>query len=171
MQGRCIAGVVVALSIASAPAFGQSLAELARQEEARRAAAPKVKKTYSNANLSPGGIRDVAPATAEGGCDESTSEGQCVEIAPMEAPIRREAETVRGELARVQREIDELVAQSDNAALPEAKRRLSAEQIVLKSPALAGFQRRWARLERQVKDGKLPHVWIEPVPANALPQQ
>jgi hypothetical protein len=38
---RRVAGVFVTLSIAAAPAFSQSLADVARQEEARRAAAPK----------------------------------------------------------------------------------------------------------------------------------
>ena len=186
MTGRRIAGVALALSIAAAPAFGQSLGDLARQEEARRAAAPKAKKTYSNADLGPGGV-PVAEAPADGDpCYMSKSEGKCVtgeemlansaaaakvvQNAPTEAPIRAEAQKIRDELANLQREIDQLDAQAADAALPAAKRQLANDAMTLKLPGLQGLQRRWARLEKQVKDLKLPHAWIEPVPANALQQ-
>jgi len=188
MVSRSFAIGVLALVIA-APAFGQSLGELARQEEARRAAAatPKAKKTYSNADLGPGGVPEPAPPAAAGDpCFESKSEGKCVpgeevlansaaklkvvEDAPTEAPIRAEAQKIRDELTNVQRELDQLDAQAANASLPAAKRQLANDQMALKLPSLQGLQRRWARLEKQIKDMKLPHAWIEPVPANALPQ-
>jgi len=187
MVSRSFAIGVLALVIA-APAFGQSLGELARQEEARRAAAatPKAKKTYSNVDLGPGGVPEPAPAAADDPCYMSKSEGKCVtgeemlaksesavkvvQNAPTEAPIRAEAQKIRDELANMQREIDQLDAQAADAALPAAKRQLANDAMTLKLPGLQGLQRRWARLEKQIKDMKLPHAWIEPVPANALPQ-
>jgi hypothetical protein len=188
MHRWCVTGAALTLLIASAPAFGQSLADIARKEEARRAEAPKAKKSYSNADLGPGGVPEPEAAPAEdANCYQSKSEGKCVtadelvansasaakvvEEAPREDTIRKQAESLRAELANTQREIDQLVAKSENAALPPAQRQLAAETLVLKQPALAGFQRRWARLEQQIKENKLPHAWIEPVPANALPPQ
>ena len=186
MNRWCIASVALTLSIAAVPAFGQSLAELARQEEARRLAAPKAKKTYTNVDLGPGAVPEAAPAE-DTNCYQSKSEGKCVtaeemvansaatvktvEDAPREEPIRKLAGTLRDELASIQKELDSLEAQVANQSSTPARRQQATEQLALKRPTLDGFQRRWARLERQIKENKLPHSWIEPVPPNALPQQ
>ena len=187
MFSRCITGVTLALLMAAAPAFSQSLADVARAEEARRGTAKKATKSYSNADLGPGGVREeAAPEEAgEESCFKSKETGKCapaeqviansagalkvVEDAPKEAPIRSEADTIRGELARVQAEIDSFQAQEGNASLPVAKRQAATEALRMRRISLDGFQRRWARLERQVKEHNLPHAWIEPVPGNVKP--
>jgi len=38
-------------------------------------------------------------------------------------------------------------------------------------PQMDRTQRRWARLEKSVKDQNLPLAWLEPIPANAIPRQ
>ena len=187
MVGRSVASAALALSIAAAPAVGQSLGSLARQEEARRAAAPKAKKSYSNADLGPGGVPVAAPPTEDGSCYMSKKSGQCVSAeeilansqaalkvvsqAPTEPPIRREAGAIRAELARAQQEIDQLEQQAADESLTAARRQQATDALAMKRPGLEGFQRRWARLERQIKELDLPHAWIEPVPDNARPPQ
>ena len=192
MSIRFITAVTLALSLTAAPVFAQSLADVARAEEARRAQAPKSKKVYSNVDLGPGGVPEPAPesaAAATGGpCYMSKSEGKCVTPeamvekseavtptpeppnAPSETLVRQQADNVRAELTRIQQDLDALAAQAANESLAPAKRQLAQEQLELQRPTLTGLQRRWARLERQIKDFKLPHAWIEPVPDNARPQ-
>ena len=192
MKSWSIAGMMVVLSIAAAPAFGQSLGELARQEEARRAATPKAKKSYSNADLGADAIvADAAPAAkpAVPGCYDSKTEKACVsgeEVvanssaaaakppvadAPKEENYRSQAAAVRDELTRIQPEIEALAAQSVDAKLSADKRQLVTEQLNDKRVTLQRLQNRWARLEKQVKDLKIPHDWIEPVPLNAVGRQ
>ena len=189
MSGRCIAGVVVALTVAAAPAFAQTLADVARAEEARRASAPKAKKALSNVDLGPGAVQQVAAvlaAAADESCYMSVKLGRCVtaeemvansaavvkvvEDPPKEESIRSEANTVRDELNRLQTDIAALEGQESDTSLARAKRQAATDALATRRLSLEGFQRRWARLERQVKELKLPHAWIEPVPENARPQ-
>src|SRR6185436_14057979 len=191
MSSRCIGGAALALLISAAPAFAQSqsLGELARQEEARRVAAPKAKKTYSNTDLGPGAVPEPPAAVVadDKSCYVSKETGKCVspeelvarseakvkvvQDAPTEAPVRREADAIRGELSRLQLEIDSLQVQAGNASLTASKRQAAADALAMNRQSLERVQRRWARLEKHVNEQKLPHDWIEPVPANATPQQ
>lgn len=189
MSRPFIAGVTLALSVTAAPAFAQSLGDVARAEEARRAGAAKATKSFSNADLGPGAVRDNTPApaaVATESCYMSIKLGRCVspeemlansaetvkvvEDAPREGPIRAEANAVRDELTRLDAQISQLQAQESDASLPAARRQAATETIAMRRLSLEGFQRRWARLEKQVKEHKLPHAWIEPVPDNARNQ-
>lgn len=188
MSLRCIAGMTLALSFAAAPALAQSLGDVARAEEARRTTAPKAKKVYSNADLGPGGVPEAVPpppppadcyvSKQSDGCvppeavvENSEAALKALEEAPKEGPIRAEADTIRGELARLQAEINQLQAQQVDQSLTAARRQAATDMLAMRRGGFEGFQRRWARLEKQVRDYKLPHAWIEPVPDNVIGQQ
>jgi len=182
MSGRCFAGVMLTLSIAAAPALAQSLGDVARAEEARRAAAPKAVKSYSNASLGPSAFGSaVTDATeTDPSCYVSIKSGRCVtadeilansttnvrtpENASKEPGTRIEARSIREQLASFETEIDALVEQAENENLPAAKRKLAEDALAMKRPLFAHAQQRWARLEKNVNDMRLPHEWIEPVP-------
>lgn len=196
MSSRRFAGVALALLMAATPAFAQaqsepqSLGELARQEEARRAGTAKARKSYSNVDLGPGGVPEPAPAAApeDTSCYVSKETGKCApaeeviansaeaakmpEAAPpSEDTIRREANATRAELSRLQSEINALQAEAVNQSLGGAKRQLAGQTLEMNRQSLERVQRRWARLEKQVRELKLPHAWIEPVPDNAISRQ
>lgn len=188
MTRGLIAFGVVALSLAAVPVYAQSLGELARAEEARRAAAPKTTKTYSNVSLPNNGVPDPAPAEAPKveKCDDSKKDSKCVPgdvvaeksappvaaepaapEAPSEAAIRKQADEIRADLAEVQSYINQLVSEAADGSKPDSARRAAENRLNAMRPSLASGQRRWAELEKKVSDFKLPHAWIEPVPANA----
>lgn len=178
MFGRGVAGVFVALSIAAAPASAQSLADVARQEEARRATVPKAAKSYSNADLGPGEV--IQAIEPEVSCYMSVKLGRCVsadeilantaatvttaENASKEPALRSEAESIRRELAYLETEINALTAQADNENLPAPKRELAEHGLAMKRPQFDHVLQRWAKLEKQIRDLRFPHEWIEPVP-------
>ena len=178
MSTRGIAGVLMALSIA-APAFPQSLADVARQEEARRATAPKAARSYSNANLGPGEVSATQATEPEVSCYMSVKLGRCVSAdeilantaasvtaaqnAPKEPGYRREAESIRKELAYLEKEINALTEQSENG-LSSAKRQLANNALAMKRSQFDDALQRWAKLEKDIRNLRLPHDWIEPVP-------
>lgn len=180
MFRRGIAGAFVALSIAAAPAFAQSLADVARQEEARRATAPKAAKSYSNQDLGPGAVIDAVAAAPEVSCYVSVKSGRCVtadEIiantalkiqtaanAPKEPIVRQQADSIRKELAWLEEQINALVAQEASDNLSAAKRQLVGDALAMKRPQFEHAQQQWAKLERMVDVERYPHEWIEPVP-------
>ncbi len=109
------AGVVIAAAL---PADAQSLGDVARQEEARRASTAKAVKTLSNADLSPSEIAQPAGAAPAESCYMSNSQGRCVSAeelvsisnagvatranAPFEPNWRREAQSIRSQLGKAQ---------------------------------------------------------------------
>lgn len=182
-----IAAAVVGLSVAATPAFAQqpSLGDLARAEEARRAAASKPKKSYTNSNLNPAPV-DVPSgdeAKKEEGCYESVSQQKCVpaeqvvetsltnpkpgENAPKEEVIRQEAQSIRDELNRLEHEIKAATVLVTSAN----KREQATQQLNMLRPQMERTQKRWARLEKTVKDLRLPMAWLEPLPTNAVTRQ
>jgi hypothetical protein len=173
----------VALSITAAPAFAQTLADVARQEEARRAVAPKGSRVYSNGSLMPGEVREQSVLDDTGSCYMSITQNECVtaeqmlensrsrmtvvENAPKESVIRQQAGALRGELARIQREIDTLKVQAGDERRSATQRQQAENTLADRIPSLAHAQRRWARLEKTIDEHKFPHAWIEPIPPNA----
>ena len=185
MSRRRIVGAFVALSIAAAPTAAQSLADVARQEEARRATAPKASKSYSNESLGPDAVIGAVTVTAEPevSCYMSVKSGRCVtadEIiantalkiqtaanAVKEPIVRQQADSIREELAWLEQEIDVLTEQEANDHLPAAKRQLAGDALAMKRPQFEHAQQQWAKLERMVEVERYPHDWIEPVPPQA----
>ena len=184
MVSRRIACVSVALSIAAAPAFAQSLGELARQEEARRAAAAKPAKTISNADLKPGEVSSlVSPASpaSPANCYMSIRLGRCIsademiarsvagsltkENAPFEQQYRKDAQLIRSQIEKTRGSIATLEAVLADPARSTGDKRSAEQALTAARQALAGFERQWVRLEVQAGTQKIPRAWIEPIPA------
>ena len=181
MSGRRIAPAYLALSIAAAPAYAQSLGELARQEEARRAVASKAAKTLSNADLQPQDIPSTSPAAPAESCFMSISQGRCVtademvslskdrvvtrENAPFEQTWRRDAASLRSRIESTQSTIATLEAvAAEEGRLPGDKKGAERTLVRLRQ-ALAGYEREWVKLETDAGTKRIPRAWIEPVPA------
>ena len=181
MFGRHIFTGAVAMILAAAPAQAQSLGDLARQEEARRASTKKAVKALSNADLDPSAI--VAPAgvaPAEPSCYMSISKGRCVnaeelvnasiagsqtkENAPYEETYRRDADSIRSRIERTQTSIATLeqVVADDGRSVSD--RRAAEKALAGALQALAGVERQWEKLERAVSNQRLPRKWLEPIP-------
>lgn len=182
MFGRRLFNIAIAVSLTAAPAFAQSLGELARQEESRRADAKKAVKTLSNADLDPSAI--VAPAgaaPAEPSCYMSKSKGQCVsaeemvstsvagsltkETAPFEQTFRREAESLRTQIEKTQASIATLEAVSADQGRSASDRKAAETTLVGARQALSSLERQWGKLERDAANQRVPRKWIEPIPA------
>jgi hypothetical protein len=184
MFGRRILNAAIVVALTAAPAAAQSLGELSRQEEARRAEAKKAVKTLTNADLGPGGVAApaaAAAAPAESTCYMSRSKGVCVsaeemlaasvagastkENAPLEQRYRSEAEAIRSQIEKTHATIATLegVIADDTRSVTERK---SADKALASARQnLAGLERNWAKLETAVNNQHFPHKWIEPVPA------
>lgn len=190
MTGR-FAFAVAALLIAAGSSSAQSLGDVARQEEARRAAGTKSVKTLTNANLDPSAIASPsgAPAAEVSSCYMSIRLARCVspdemvansvaanlakQNAPLEPKWRDEAHQIRSQIEWTQRSIGNLErvvadqgrSASDKHAAEQALRSARLE--------LDEYGRQWRRLENRAKTYDIPRAWLEPIPAlpSPAPQQ
>lgn len=181
MVVRRIVSAAIAASLAAAPVSAQSLGDIARQEEARRASVQKPAKTLSNGDLDPSEI--AAPgSTAPAGpsCYMSKSKGQCVsaeemlstsvagfvtkENAPFEQTWRQDAASLRSKIESTQRNIATLEALAKNEARSPADRKGAERTLVSARQALAIDERAWEKLEKSAANQHVPRAWIEPIP-------
>jgi len=179
--GRCICNAAVAVLLTAAPAAAQSLGDLARQEEARRASAQKAVKMLSNVDLDPAAI--VAPAgtaPVEASCYISKSKGQCVsaeemvsnsvagsltrENAPYEERFRRDAESIRTQIEKTQASIATLEAVVADEGRSPSDRKGAEKALAGARQSLAGVERQWEKLEKAADNQRVPRKWIEPIP-------
>jgi len=181
MFGRRVTCALLALLIEAAPVAAQSLGDLARQEEARRASVQKAVKTLSNADLDPSAIAAPPGATsAESSCYLSKSKGQCVsagemvatsvagvltkENAPFEQKWRNDAEEIRSQIEKTQGSIATL----ENAVADEGRsasdRKALEKTLAATRQALARLERQWEALEKAAGNERVPRKWIEPIP-------
>lgn len=151
------AAVLIATLVAiaaSASLSAQSLGQLAKQEEARRATAQKPARSFSNDDLGPQAIVSPTPVGAPAACYQSVSTGGCVSadaiIAASTAKI--DAEVTRRKEANWRGMADRLRADLEKARASK-RDRLIADQ-----------ERRWARLEAEAEAEQVPRQWLEPVP-------
>ena len=172
---------------AAVPAYGQALGDLARQEEARRAAAQKAVKTLSNADLKPSEIAPPAgaataatDAAAAPSCYMSKSQGRCAsaeelvaastagaltkENAPYEETFRREAGSIRSQIEKTQASIATLERVVADAGRSASDRNAAEKALAGARQAIAGLEREWEKLERAVSNQRFPRKWIEPIP-------
>ena len=180
MFDRRIAGAVVALSIAAAPTYAQSLGEVARQEEARRANSQKAAIVLSNSDLHPGEITQPAANPPAESCYMSISKGRCVsaeemvsnsvagritkENAPFEPTWRQDAESIRSQILRTQQSIATLEAVVADEGRSPSDRKGAGLALQGARQALAGFERQWAKLEKAAASQHIPRAWLEPIP-------
>jgi hypothetical protein len=174
--------VCTAVLIAAAqPAFAQSLGDVARQEEARRASVAKAVKTLSNADLSPSEIAQPAGTTPEESCYVSRSKGRCVSAeelvavsnagvitranAPFEPNWRSEAQSIRSQLEAARHGVTVLEGTVADVERSPGERKAAEKALAAARLAVANFERQWEKLERTAMNQHIPREWIEPVPA------
>jgi hypothetical protein len=190
MKRQLVAAAVIVCGVIAVPAAAQSLAEVARQEEARRKnpAAKKAVRSFSNADLAASEIDPLppavpaAPATAAAGCVESTSQGKCVpaeqvvtksestvnhldpQVKTSEATVRDRATRIRERLLKAQQEFDALSATADDASRSAGERAAAARIASQREKLVAGIESQWRALEKLVADEGLPQEWLAPTP-------
>jgi hypothetical protein len=181
MFGRRVFSAAIAVSLTAAPSAAQSLGDIARQEEARRASVQKAAKTLSNSDLDPSAIVGPTGATpAESSCYMSKSKGQCVsaeemvgtsaagvvtkENAPFEQNWRRDAEELRSQIGKTQDSMATLEAVVADEGRSASDRKAADKALADGRKALAILERQWAKLEKAAANQRIPRKWIEPIP-------
>ena len=181
MTGR-IASAVAALLIAGGSSSAQSLGDVARQEEARRAAGTKSVKTLTNANLDPSAIAPPsgAPAAGVSSCYMSIRLARCVspdemvansvaanlakQNAPLEPKWRDDAHQIRSQIEWTQRSIGILEGVVADQGRSASDRQAAEQALRSARLELDGFGQQWRRLENRAKSYDIPHAWLEPIP-------
>jgi len=176
ISNRRITGAILALLVASAPVYSQSLGDLARQEELRRSTAKKATRSLSNGDLGSGGtVTDSEPSES---CYMSISQGRCVtadelmskshlasaEGKRQEPMIRQQAAAIRNELSRVRQELEQFARTAADEVRPSARRAAAADAVAKHQRILDQVEQRWVKLEKYVEQQRIPHEWLEPVP-------
>ena len=162
------------------PAYSQSLGDVARLEEARRASAAKAAKTWSNADLGPSEITHPPGAAAVESCYVSKSKGRCVSPeelvsisntgvvtkanASFEPNWRSEAQLIRSQIEAARHGATVLEATVADEARSAAERKAAEKALTAAQHAVAHFERQWEKLERTAIDQHIPREWIEPIP-------
>ena len=180
MIHRRVAHALIALSIAAAPAYAQSLGEVARPEEARRATTQKAAIVLSNADLDPSEVAQPAGDPPAESCYMSITKGRCVsaeemvsnsvagrltkENAPLEQIWRQDAKAIRSQIQRTQQSIATLDAVVADEARSASDRKGAELALQAARQALAGLERQWAKLEKGAANQHVPRAWIEPIP-------
>ena len=180
-------GALVALT-AAAPAYSQSLADLARQEEARRATSKSV-MSWSNSDLKPGEVASSATPVSTGavdpaGCYMSVSLARCISASEMLAQIKKaeqvkfestwrsRAGRIRALVARLQTDIDAYTRIVADGRRVESERNAAARKLVATVSAMRDQESQWQALEQEAAAAEMPHSLLEPVPTfpNTQPQ-
>ncbi len=180
VRGCLSAGLILALCGVAAPAMAQSLGEVARQEEARRASAKKATKSFSNADLQPSEIASPSGGSTPGteSCYMSISQNRCVsaeellsyttqniasaELAKQEPHWRRQARTIRNQLVKAQNELETLSATASDQSRAPGK--TAERMLALRRSVVAGLEQEWEELEKQAKQLRIPRAWLDPRP-------
>jgi hypothetical protein len=169
------AAVLAAALWAAAPASAQSLADVARAEEARRATAKKAVKSFSNADLNP---EDIAPpvapappaAVAAGEKPANASPGApdkpeaAVPAVENEEQWRRRADSIRSQLTKAQQEADAMAATAGDASRSPGERTQTARLLKQHQVMVANLERQWQRLETEAATAKIPRAWLGAAP-------
>ena len=190
MTGR-IAFAFAALLVAAGSSSAQSLGDVARQEEARRAVGTKSVKTLTNANLDPSVIAPPAHAPAAGvsSCYMSIRLARCVSAgemlansvaanlakqnAPLEPKWREDAHQIRSQIEWTQRSIGNLERVVADQGRSASDRQAAEQALRSAQLELDEFGRQWRRLENRAKTYDIPRAWLEPIPTlpSRAPQQ
>jgi hypothetical protein len=186
----CVA-LTIAAGVVAPPVAAQSLADVARKEEARRATTKKATKTFTNSDLGTPATEPppqaAKPAGAAAACDPAAKDAKCPpaektdaaaanseepELDPKELSVRQRASQLRARLAKAQKEFDNLSAAASDMARSEIERNTAARVASKMEPALANLESEWRALEEEVTDQGLPRKWLEPIPqlSGRIPQ-
>lgn len=176
-----VAMIATAVAIAmSGSASGQSLGQIAKQEEARRAAAKKPARSFTNDDLGPQAIVSPAATKPTEACYRSASTGECVSAdemiaasnAKLNAEVTQRKEAVwRGAsghikslLAKLQDEARVLAASAANEHKTPVERRSAASLLLVKQRSIEDQERRWHKLVDDAAREQIPREWYEPAP-------
>jgi hypothetical protein len=182
--------VAVAIALASSvvPAYSQALGDVARQEEARRAVAPKAVRTFSNADLQ---LQDITAPAGESAdapdCYMSVSQGRCIsasemienstnrvasdEIKKLEPDWRHQANSLRSQLEKAQRELEVIAVGAADTSRSPGEHAQAIRLLERQKQTVAIIERQWEKFESAAANSKIPRAWLEPVPKLTLRQQ
>lgn len=172
--------------VTAAPAWAQSLGDVARKEVERRATAKKAVKSFSNADLNPSEFSSPSAAAAPAECYTSISEGKCVpaeqvvanstpgsaasEANPSAAAAQKEsdwranAEALRKALEKAQAEYKTANDSANDPKKSPGERAATARIAAQLETSIVGLERKWQRLEKQADDLRVPRTWLDPRP-------
>ena len=164
--------VAVGIALATPTIFAQSLADIARQEEARRGSIRKPSKTFTNSSLSDDPDQRSAAARAKVPPSTAPLPAPPGSVSPAaEAPTAVIAETAldekqwRSQAAKHWALI--AVARKEVAALAGASHEDPREQALLdalrkrRQLALAQAEESQRRFERQADASQVPRAWLQ----------
>jgi hypothetical protein len=170
-RNACIALAVAAIA---APAFAQSqsLAEVARKEEARRAAVKAPAKAYTNANLKPGEINNAAAEPAGEMPSIASKNPANAELKKKESTFRSTAQALRERLQKAQDELKAMTATAADTNRSSAERGVAAKRVAARRSDLDDLEKQWLKLETDASKMAIPREWLEPIPEiSSRPQQ
>lgn len=174
-----ISGVLVfafASSAAAQSLVEPNLAEIARQAEAAKPTAPKAKKSYTNADLSNGGL-PPAPEPAAGFMSASlgkpVSAEEMLKLSEAKAAAEQQqkqpeeywvgqANLVRRGVDKILPRLAELKARPKNPNANLQKR--AVDEAVMLQQQLESLRKRWAGIEDAARTAKINLAWISPPP-------
>ena len=186
---RILAGTLTVTLAIAVPAIAQqqaqpSLAEIARQAEAAKPTIKKAKKSYTNADLGPGGLPPAAPAAPPSGYVSKTlgkevppdemlqrSEKQVEEQAKADAlpetRWRERAQRLRSDVEGAQARLSRLTSRPPNANVTMQER--ADKEIAAIRTGLNTLRTQWIALEQDARTAKIPMDWLAPVPQFPTP--
>ena len=171
MKPIWIVAFTVAIASTAPLVFAQSIADVARQEEARRAKVRKPSKVFTNASLSPTdqpsgrGEAPVPPSVAAAPATPGNSSATTTEAAAVEAPVVLDEKQWRGQAALLRARIT--AARKALAELDGASHADPREQAMLQSvrkrrqAALAEAEEAQRRFELQADANQVPMGWLQ----------
>ena len=188
MSASRIACTVLAAAAIAAPAYAQTLADVARKEEARRAAVKAPSKVYSNANLKAGEVSLTSlAADEEEPCYMSASLNKCVsademlaitsknvanaELKKKEPTFRSAAQALRERIDKAQAEVATMSATAVDQKRSAAERAVAKQRIADRQTDLASLEKQWLKLEKDAEKMAVPREWLEPIPKLPSAQQ
>lgn len=181
------AALTLICCVTAAPAWAQSLGDVARKEAERRATAKKAVKSFSNADLNPSEISNpsAAPATTEAAAN-STADNQAKPAtgspatetnaaatakeqpaAPKdqkESEWRTNADALRHSIEQAQTEYAKLAATAADTSRSPGERASTARLVAQQARAVERLERRWEQFEKQAEELKVPREWLAPRP-------
>jgi hypothetical protein len=171
--------VGAALAVAL-PAYGQSLGDIARQEEARRASVKATVRTLSNADLRPSEIAAQPGSAPAESCYMSKSQGRCVSadelvsasnadiqsraIAPKEGNWRQNADSIRLQLETARRRVASLESAVATEGRSPGEREVMQKTLMTARQSIVDAEERWEDFERSATTLHIPRAWLEPIP-------